>query len=405
MRRTTTMTLLKRATTPFLAVSLAIALLALYESKTTPHTSEPRSATTVAGYAMSGKQRPLDGEREQNRTPADHAAVATDERLSDVTIVILDSVKTLPLAFKMGGRYMKVPGPSYWPRISSQGTAAAENDRYAAAIIDSVDVLRANGFQANDGFTLVVGGIELNAGNTFRIKGNHLSDLVKEGNEPAVEYHTQAGEPGIWRSLEFKNIVLNHAQVPSLEDHLVLPHRIETASIQAVSQDATMSAQLALAAKPTSAANTAQVTPLEDATPESTRKYVEALNSPDAAVRADAIQSLIVNGYREVVPNSDSNAKMEAIISKSLLDNNPNVRATTLDALDAYEGNIPQATLSHMALNDSNAGLRVQALDLLVERFGQQAVATVKEARHDPDPRVSRMADQLLIEFSNQSQP
>jgi hypothetical protein len=49
--------------------------------------------------------------------------------------------------------------------------------------------------------------------------------------------------------------------------------------------------------------------------------------------------------------------------------------------------------------------LRVQSLDLLVERFGQQAAATVKEARHDPDPRVSRMADQLLIELTNQSQP
>ena len=114
---------------------------------------------------------------------------------------------------------------------------------------------------------------------------------------------------------------------------------------------------------------------------------------------------MIVNGYREAVPNADSNATMESIISKSLLDNNPNVRATTLDALDAYDGNLPQATLNHMALNDSNPGLRVQALDLLVERFGQQASAILKEARHDPDPRVSRMADQLLIEFANQSQP
>jgi len=405
MSSATIMTFLKRAATPFLAVSLAIALLALYESKTTPHPPEPRSATTAASHAMSGKQQPQVGEREQNRSPADRAAIATNQRLSDVTIVILDSGKTLPLALKLGGRYIKVPGPSSWPSTGNQETLNTDKGRYLAAIIDSADVLQANGYQANDAFTLVVGGTELNAGNTFRIKGNHQADVAKDGSEPAVKYHTQAGEPGIWRSLEFKNIVLSQAQVPSLEDHLVLPPSEETAFTQSVAQGAAMSAQPALAAIPTSAANTAQVTPLEDATPESTRKYVEALNSTDAAIRADAIQNLIVNGYREAVPNADSNTTMESIISKSLLDNNPNVRATTLDALDAYDGSLPQATLSHMALNDSNPGLRVQALDLLVERFGQQASATLNEARHDPDPRVSRMADQLLIEFADQSQP
>jgi hypothetical protein len=405
MSRATIMTLLKRAVTPFLAVSLAIALLTLYESKTVLHTAEPRSATSAAGYAMNSKQQVLEGKWKQNRTSADHTATATDEPLSDLTIVILDSGKALPLAFKLGGRYIKVPAPSSWPRIGNQGPADSENGRYAAAIIDSADVLRANGYRADDAFALVVGGTELNASNTFRIKGNHQADMDKAGSDPTVEYHTQAGEPGIWRSLEFKNIVLSHAQVPSLEDHLVLPQDGKVADKQITAHEAPMSAQPALVARSTSTANTGQVTPLEDTTPESTRKYVEALNSPDATVRADAIQSLIVNGYREAAPNSDSNATMESIISKSLLDNNPNVRATTLDALDAYEGNLPQATLSHMALNDSNPGLRVQSLDLLVERFGQQAAATVKEARHDPDPRVSRMADQLLIELTNQSQP
>lgn len=405
MSSATIMTLLKRAVTPILAISLAIALLALYENKTSMHTSEPRSASTAAGDVMNDKQQALDGEEKQNQAFADHAAAGTNQRLSDVTIVILDGGKTLPLAFKLGGRYIKVPGPSSWPPIAMQRAADAEKSRYLAAIIDSADVLRSNGYQADDAFALVVGGTELNVGNTFRIKGNHQSVLDKGGSEPAVEYHTQAGEPGIWRSLEFKNIVLSHAQVPSLEDYLVLPHSEAAASKQTVTQGAAMSTQPALAAIATSAVNTAQVTPLEDTTPESTRKYVEALNSPDAAVRADAIQSLIVNGYREAAPNPDSNATMESIISKSLLDNNPNVRATTLDALDAYEGNLPQATLSHMALNDTNPGLRVQALDLLVDRFGQQASATLKEARHDPDPRVSRMADQLLIEYANQSQP
>ena len=145
-------------------------------------------------------------------------------------------------------------------------------------------------------------------------------------------------------------------------------------------------------------ASTAQVTPWEEATPESTRKYVAALDSPDPAVRANAIQSLLVNGYREADPNNDTNATMKSIIAKSLLDKESGVRSTAMEALDAYDGTLPQGTLSHMALNDSNPALRIQALDLLV------ATATVQEARHDPDPRVGRMATELLTEMSINSQ-
>ena len=400
MNRATITNLLKRSATPLLAISLAIALAALYESRITTHELERELAATAPGYSITGKAAsPADAEHPRGAT-SDHAA-PTNGHLSDVTIVILDSGKALPLAFKLGEHYIKMPGPSSWPSVGNQAATNSEKGRYLAAIIDTADVLRANGHNANDAFDLVVGGIELNAGNTFRIKGNHQSFLAEDDNQPAVEYHTQSGEPGIWRSLRFKNIVLSHAQIPSLEDHLVLPQGATVANQPAAAHEARVNAQPAIAAKSMNAVNAALVTPLEDATPESTRKYVEALNSQDPAVRADAIQSLIVNGYREAVPDSDGNAKMESIISKSLLDNNPSVRATTLEALDAYDGNLPQATLSHMALNDSNPGLRVQALDLLVERFGQQASATVKEALHDPDPRVSRMADQLLIEFAN----
>ena len=395
------MTPIKKALTPLLAISLAIALLALYENKPTTHTSEQRSATTAAGNTISGKLQSRDDERVRSRISANHETTAENEKISGVTIVILNTGKKLPLAFKLGGQFIKVPGPSAWPPIGHQGIADAEKDRYLAAIIDTADVLRANGFKADEAFDLVVGGIELNAGNTFRIKGNHQSILGKDDSDPSVEYHTQAGEQGIWRSLQFKNIVLSHAQNPSLEDHLVLSQRSEDVDELTTAHGEPP----ALTAKPMNVTNIAQVTPLEDVTPESTRKNVEDLNNPDPEVRASAIQNLILDGYREANPNFDNNAKMAAIISNSLLDNNPIVRTTTLNSLDAYEGNIPQTTLSHMALNDSNPGLRIQALDLLVERFGQQASATLIEAQHDPDSRVARMADQLLSEITDQSQP
>lgn len=402
MTRTNSIALLKRALTPFLAVSLAIALLALYESKTSSRKPEQGQSAAASHYDMTGKKEPYENGEDPSGTSPDHASAANDH-VAGVTVVILDSGKELPFEFKLGGQYIKVPGPSSWPPIDKDGAAGSQKDRYLAAIIDTADVLQANGFKPDDAFSFVVGGTELNAGNTFRVKGNHQPADAKGGGDLAVEYRTQAGEQGIWRSLKFKNIVLSHAQVPSLEDHLVLPQTGDVAHNEAASHGTVINAEKNLHPEAPNAANTAQVSPLEEPTPASARKYVEALNSPDPAVRADAIQNLMMNGYREANVN-DGNVKMDPIVAKTLTDSDPAVRAAVLDSLDGYEGNVPQGTLSHMALNDSNPALRIHALDLLVERFGEQATATLKEARHDPDPRVGRMANQLLNEFANKPQ-
>ena len=408
MTRTSLTALVKRAVTPVLAVSLAVALVALYKSNsTTPSPREREEATTTAAQGTDAVNKALGSRDKGVQTSPGYPSLSADQRLADITIVVLDNRGDRPLRFKLGGQYIKLPAPSSWPPIGKQGTVEAVRDRYLAAIIDTADVLQANGFKPDHDFSLVVGNTELNAGNTFRIKGNHQATAFKNVGEPDVEYRTQAGEQGIWRALKFKNIVVSHAQVPSLAEHLVADSSQVVGSSSyrntpSAGMTTTMTSNLPTA--PTPIADTAQVTPLQDPTPESTAKYVEALDSPDPAVRADAIQTLIINGYREGIPSGNSNAKMESIIAKSLMDKNPTVRSTAMDALDGYEGSLPQGTLSHMALNDSNPGLRIQALDLLVERFGAQATSTVQAARNDPDPRVSRMASELLTELADKTQ-
>lgn len=408
MPRTSLTALVKRAVTPVLAVSLAIALVALYESNSTTPSSRERqaAATATQGSRAVDVDKVVADKDRQDQTLPGHSSLSADQRLADITIVVLDNGRDRPLGFKLGGQYIKLPAPSSWPHIGNQGTVEAGGDRYLAAIIDTADVLQANGFKPDHDFSLVVGDTELNAGNTFRIKGNHQAAAFNNGGEPDVEYRTQAGEQGIWRSLKFKNIVVSHAQVPSLEAHLVSapPSTGSTSYHDSAALATSNGMESTLPTAPSPLADTAQVTPLLEPTPESTRKYVEALDSADPAVRADAIQSLIINGYREAALGGDTSAKMESIIAKSLLDKNPAVRSTAMDALDGYEGSVPQGTLSHMALNDSNPGLRIQALDLLVERFGDQATPTLNQARHDPDPRVGRMASELLTELADKTQ-
>jgi hypothetical protein len=96
--------------------------------------------------------------------------------------------------------------------------------RFLADIIDTADVLKANGFKPNDTYSFVVGGTALNASNTFRVAGNNQPDLARNSAESyAEEYHTRPDQEGIWRSLKFKNIVLSYGQLPSLADFLVAP--------------------------------------------------------------------------------------------------------------------------------------------------------------------------------------
>jgi len=394
--------ILKRAVIPGLTISLIGALAALYV-KNPSYEQSPSSSQRGASDIDASQPMAVDG---RNGVGADNPSLSSADRLAGITVVILNNGKDLPLGIKVGGQYILIPGPSSWSRGTDNGSATSEKNNFLAGIIDTSDVLSANGFKPDDPFSFAIGDTELNAANTFRIAGNHqAASANNDGNDYAVGYRTQAGDGGIWRTLTFKNIVLSYGQAPSLADYLVSPG----AAVNAISYTAARDDQYAAGTDKTTLTeaagqrNLAQVTPLEEPTAASTRKDLEALDSPSPAIRADAIQNLILNGYHEA-NTKEADVKMGTLIDKTLQDNSPDVREATLDSLDGYDGPIPQDTLSRAALTDKNPALRIHALELLAERFGNLASPAMKEAINDPDPRVGRMAKQLLSDLADKQQ-
>ena len=390
---------LKQAVIPYLIVFFTGVLATLVVEE---FSSEP-SSIGLQHSAKDDKASPSMAGRENNEIGADQTLSSASNRLAGITVVIANNGKTVPLGIKVGGKYLSFPDPASWPRGADGDAPSSEPKKFLAGIIDTAGVLRANGFQPDEAFSLVVGGAELNAANTFRIEGNNQADKTQDqGNDYALEYRTQPGDGGIWRYLKFRNIVLSYGQVPSLADYLVSQNGAASSGAgMNDTRNATVTPQTVQ--MEASAHSTAQVTPLEQPSTESARKDIEALDSPDPAIRADAIQNLILSGYNEATAK-EAGVKIGTIIDKTLQDSNPNVREATLDSLDGYDGPIPQDALSRAALNDKNPALRIHALELLAERFGDRASPTVKEALHDPDPRVGRMASQLLSDFADKQQ-
>jgi len=304
-------------------------------------------------------------------------------RLASVAVIILNNGKESPVGIKVGEKYIDIPGPSSWPASSGHSASGTEQGRFLAGIIDTADVLKANGFRPDDTFSFVVGGTALNASNTFQVVGNHRPDgTLSNPDGYSEEFHNRPDEGGIWRSLAFKNIVLSYGQVPSLADFLVGSH-------------------ISSSRKPmlngTSAQDDQQSSAMVDdtlKTEKDIQKYREALNSSDPAVRAEGIQNLMMFG--DPLTSDPSQPGIATYIEKALADNDPAVRDATLRSLDMWDGDIPMQTLSKLALNDQSPEVRMRALGLLADRFDEQAVPTLQQASHDPDSRVAQKAGQLL---------
>lgn len=313
---------------------------------------------------------------------------AARDRLASVTVVVLNNDNAPPLEIKVGKKYIKIPGPSSWPKGGDNGTTGSEKGRFVASIIDTADVLKANGFKPNDAFSLIVGGTALNASNTFRVAGNHQPDIARNSSDGYTdEYHTRPNEEGIWRTLKFKNIVLSYGQVPSLTDFLVAPHT--NAAAKAVPNQPNTDRTSALAYKSPEAMAADQLQAEQEI-----QKYREALNSADPAVRAEGIQNLAL--YGEQLPSDPSHPGIATYIEKALADTDTTVREAALSSLELGGGDIPMETLSRVALNDQSPELRMHALILLEERFNERSVPTLQQASHDPDPGVAQKAGELL---------
>lgn len=315
------------------------------------------------------------------------AAPASDN-LASVAVIMLNNDKEPPLAIRVGNKNIEIPGPSAWPKGS------AEKGRFLAGIIDTADVLRANGFKPHDTFSIVVDGTPLTAANTYRVTGNHEAGIAGDTSDTySEEFRTLPGEEGIWRSLKFKNIVLSYGQVPSLADFLVagpvsssknaMPEQTSGAGTSALSYRD----PAAMAADMRQAENEIQ-------------KYRDAIDSPDPALRAEGIKNIVV--YGNEAPVSESQPGIATYIEKALTDNDSTVREAALGALELWDGDIPMQTLSRVVLNDQSPEVRIHALNILVERFNERSVPTLQQASHDPDTQVAQKASEFLQEYSPQ---
>lgn len=404
----------KRAVIASLSLSLIIASLFLLAGASPPQKTAAGPSSPGSKNAAAGHNPPPLHYQRRDDTASTRQATAGINPLAGITVVIFNGGRQFPLAIKVGDRYIELPGPSSWPQGADDGKPDADDARFLAAIIDTAGVLKAYGFKPDASFSFVAGGTELNAGNTYRIAGTRRVHAAGDKHEDyAVEYRTQAGEEGIWRSLRFKNIVVSHGQIPSLSDYLVTPQNLAAknamggganphAPAASGQQEARASADTARGALFRNR-DIPQVLPLEEPTAQTNRKYLDALNSADPTVRADALQNLVINGYRGS-DVKETGVNPGTALDQAAPDKSSNTADKTLDAADQLDAAPPQETLSNIALHDKSPAVRIQALDQLVERFGQQAAPTLQEAIKDPDPRVARMAGQLMSDFSDNAQ-
>ena len=329
---------------------------------------------------------------ETTSTPKE--TTSTADRLASVAVIVLNNGKEIPIEIKVGDRHLKIPGPSSWSKDGDNGTATTESGRFIAGIIDTADVLKANGFKPNDTFSLIVGGTALNASNTFRVTGNHQPDLSQNNSDGYIEeYRTLPDEQGIWRSLKFKNIVVSYGQVPSLTDFLVTP-QISTSKKPMLDQERTVnrpSTQQFYQNPSEMAADTIKAA-------DEIQQYRDALNNPNPAIRAEAIKNLVL--YSDQLPPDNTHPGPATYIDKALTDRDVIVREAALNTLDLWDGEIPMQMLSRLVLNDESAEIRLHALNSLTDRFGERSVPTLQQASHDPDSQVAQKAAQLLDEFS-----
>ncbi len=358
---------LKRAAIACMAIALVITSSMLFLKKSPPQ--DNIAALSRSTIDNRGKTTAVPGQ----------AAPASDH-LASVAVIMLNNDKDLPLAIRVGDKNIEIPGPSSWP---NDGATGSEKGRFLAGIIDTADVLKANGFKPDETYSFVVGGTALNASNTFRVTGNHQTDLAQNNTGGYTEeYHSNPDEAGIWRSLKFKNIVLSYGQIPSLADFLVAPHIGPTKSAMPTSNE-----------QPPAIMGDSSIKTAEDV-----QKYREDLNSSYPEVRAKAIQNLMLfsNPFNKDPAHPDAGTYIE----KALTDTDPTVREAALSSLDLWDGDIPMQTLSKIVLNDQDPDIRIHALGILADRFDEQAVPTLQQASHDPDSRVAQKAGQLLQAFS-----
>jgi hypothetical protein len=131
----------------------------------------------------------------------------------------------------------------------------------------------------------------------------------------------------------------------------------------------------------------------EESTVEALADKVRLAHS--AHTRAAALDAL---AYRARSSESGS-ALAERAMDEALADPEEQVRRQALTTLKDTAEEVPVGRLARIAGEDASADVRIQALELLVERATDEAPATVRAALTDPEPAVRERASELMMDW------
>ena len=121
----------------------------------------------------------------------------------------------------------------------------------------------------------------------------------------------------------------------------------------------------------------------------------EALAATSAGERAAAVDAI---AYRD--PTADGpESRAEAVLLSALGDPVDEVRAQAISTLKDTADEIPFDALSQVAREDEHAAIRIQALELLVERGEERALAPLRIALLDSEDAVRTRARELIDEW------
>lgn len=378
-----------------LSISLITAFLFILSAASLQRNAGAGQYTAESNPADS-VDSPSAGRGERQNRAASHPA--------GITLVIMNDSEQFPLAIKVGDQYIQLPGPSSWPRDADGGKSAATKGRFIAAIIDTADILKANGFDPDASFSFVMDDTEMDVNNTHRITAEDFMNTTGGGHrQRSGDDGMPAAGNGAWRALKFRNVIVGNGRIPALSDYLVKPQNLVSQNNSNKNATTAPNLRNSTFAPIDYRGDVPQVRPLEEPSPQNNRRYINALNSPNPAVRADAIENLLLNGYQEA--DADNSGDLAGTtVNEATADNHTTIDDKKVDSADHIDETLAQETLSGIALRDKSPAARIQALDQLVESFGRKASPTLKEAMHDPDPRVARTAGALMSDMEDADQ-
>jgi hypothetical protein len=116
-----------------------------------------------------------------------------------------------------------------------------------------------------------------------------------------------------------------------------------------------------------------------------------AASAASPSARAEALDGLAYAAATE-----EQRSQVDELLVQALSDLAEAVRAQALETLKDTADEVPAAALARVASQDAMPELRARALEILIEREGEQAHESLRLALEDSEPLVRERARELV---------